>query len=178
MRRVAVVGAPGAGKSTFAGELARRLDVPHVELDRLFWGPGWTPSETVDFQDRVTRHTTGDGWIVDGNYTWRVSQTIWPRLDTFVWLDYPLHLTLVNLARRSARRVLSREHLWNGNRETFRGSFLGRDALLMWAVTSHASRRREYAEAIESDELAAARVMRFRTRRAAYDWLEAGLPMS
>jgi adenylate kinase family enzyme len=38
-QRVAVRGGTGSGKSTFARELARRLDVPHVELDALHHGP-------------------------------------------------------------------------------------------------------------------------------------------
>ncbi|HCU2021331.1 TPA: AAA family ATPase [Pseudomonas aeruginosa] len=39
--RVVVVGTSGAGKSTFSAALAARLGCTHVELDRLYWGPGW-----------------------------------------------------------------------------------------------------------------------------------------
>ena len=35
MRRVNVKGTSGSGKSTFGAELARRLDVPYIELDAL-----------------------------------------------------------------------------------------------------------------------------------------------
>ena len=34
-----MVGMSGSGKTTLAGELARRLSVPHVELDALRHGP-------------------------------------------------------------------------------------------------------------------------------------------
>ncbi|HEY9878873.1 MAG TPA: AAA family ATPase, partial [Leptolyngbyaceae cyanobacterium] len=35
--RVAVVGAPGSGKTTLARQIAQKLQIPHVELDALFW---------------------------------------------------------------------------------------------------------------------------------------------
>ncbi|MCC6192112.1 MAG: hypothetical protein IT318_24035 [Anaerolineales bacterium] len=43
-RRVAVLGVTGAGKTTLAQAVTRRLGLPHIELDALFWGPNWIPS--------------------------------------------------------------------------------------------------------------------------------------
>ncbi|MFV2111443.1 hypothetical protein ACFHW0_03760 [Micromonospora sp. LOL_025] len=41
MRRILVVGSAGAGKSTLSHEVARRLDLPLIHLDRHYWQPGW-----------------------------------------------------------------------------------------------------------------------------------------
>jgi hypothetical protein len=62
------------------------------------------------------------------------------------------------LVRRTARRYFRLEELWNGNRETLRGAFWGRDSLFGYALRSHFRRRRTFPE-----ELARYRVVRLRT---------------
>ena len=39
--KINVVGTSGSGKSTLARQLAERLDVPYIEMDRLYWRPEW-----------------------------------------------------------------------------------------------------------------------------------------
>ena len=53
---------------------------------------------------------SGDAWVVDGSYR-RVHDLIWPRAETIVWLDYPFLTNLVRLARRTLRRLRTREEL-------------------------------------------------------------------
>src|SRR4051812_29513824 len=99
MRRGVVGGTSGAGKTPPAAALARRLGVPHIELDALHWGPNWTPIEPAVFRGRVAAAVEGQGWVCDGNYS-TVRDLVWGRADTLVWLDYPMGLVF--------RRVLGR----------------------------------------------------------------------
>jgi len=105
-RRIVVVGTTGSGKTTLAGELARRLEVPHVELDALHWEPGWTEAPTDLFRERVTHALSGEAWVADGNYS-AVRDIVWSRADTIVWLDYSLPTMLYRLARRTFRSAPS-----------------------------------------------------------------------
>ena len=41
MRRIAIIGAGGAGKSTLARQLGEVLGIEVIHLDALFWKPGW-----------------------------------------------------------------------------------------------------------------------------------------
>ncbi len=41
MKRLAIVGCAGAGKSTLARLLGQILGLPVFHLDALFWRPGW-----------------------------------------------------------------------------------------------------------------------------------------
>jgi len=68
MQRIAVVGSGGAGKSTFATELGRRLGLPVIHLDEHYWQPGWVATPAEQWQDRQRGLVAYDCWIVDGNY--------------------------------------------------------------------------------------------------------------
>jgi adenylate kinase family enzyme len=81
MRRVLVVGNTNAGKTTMARKLAARLGVPHIELDALFWEPGWVEADTDVLLERVAAATSGEGWVTCGNYS-RAQHVLWPRADT------------------------------------------------------------------------------------------------
>ncbi len=148
MHRVNVVGTSCSGKTTLARGLAERLDMPHVEFDALFWGPDWTPVQAQLFRARVTAALEGSRWVADGGYA-TVRDVTWSRADTVVWLDYPLALVLGRWARRTVRRIRSRQESWagTGNRESVRNA-LRRDGLLWWILGTHRRRRREMARAM------------------------------
>ncbi len=150
MRRVFVTGTSGNGKTTLARALAERLGVPYTELDALHHGPNWTEATAEELRGRVeVAMAASDGWVLDGSYETKLGDVVWERSDTVVWLDLPLRLILRRLGRRTYRRIRTNEELWNGNRESWRGAFWGRDSLLAWTVRSHRRRRREWPARIE-----------------------------
>ncbi len=169
-QRIIVVGTTGSGKTTLARQLAERRALPHVELDALHWGPNWTEAPTEVFRERVGAAFSRDGWVTDGNYH-AVRDLVWGRGDTLIWLDYSLPLILWRLFKRGIWRSATRTELWNGNRETFRGQFLSRDSLFVWALKSYQRRRREYPELFARPEYAHLAVIHLRSPRATRRWL-------
>jgi len=174
MRRVTVVGTTGSGKTVLAWRVSERLGLPFFDLDALYWGPRWTPYPLDQFRDSVRQALSGDAWTAGGNYS-RARDIVWARADTLVWLDYALPLILWRLLRRTTRRILTREELWAGNRETFRAQFLSRDSLFLYALRSHSRQRRQYPIALSQPEHAHLAVLRFGNPRDAQRWLD-GLP--
>ena len=137
-----VIGTSGSGKSTVGAELARRLGVPHVELDALSWEPNWTMAAPEVLRRRVQDAVAGDAWVVDGNYS-ATRDLVWPRADTVVWLDLPRRVVMSRVISRTIRRLVTREVLWNGNRESLRTA-LSRDSIILWAWTTYGRRRHDY----------------------------------
>jgi hypothetical protein len=168
-RRIVVKGAPGAGKSTLADELACRLGLAHVELDALHHGPDWAAPPVEEFRARVQAALAAApaGWVTDGNYDSKLGDAVVGAADTIVWLDLPIGVKLWRLWRRTARRVVVGVELWNGNRETWRGGFGGPDALFPWAVRVHFRHRREWPARFGDDP----RLVRLRSDAEVRRWL-------
>ena len=176
MERINVVGTSCSGKTTLALAVARRLDLAYVELDALFWGPGWEPVPPDSFRSRVADAVAGDRWVLDGGYS-TVRPFIWERADTVVWLDYPMPLVLGRWARRTVARIRDGTEFWpgTGNRESLRHA-LSRGGLLSWILTTHRRRRRTMWS-----ELAARpgiRSVRLRSPGEADRWLRGLQPAS
>ncbi len=145
--RIAVVGAPGAGKSTLARRLADRLDAYRIELDALHFLPGWElrPEEAV--RADVGQAVAADRWVACGN--WRgVRDLVWGRATGVVWLDYSLAVCFERLLKRTVGRCWSGEEFHNGNREHFTTQFFSKDSLLLYLLREHGRRREDLGAAI------------------------------
>ncbi len=100
MKRVAVVGSGGAGKSTFARELGRRTGIPVIHLDQHYWKPGWIATPPDEWRMAQSDLVAGDAWIVDGNYggTFDVR---FARADTVIVLALPRLRCVIGAMRRN-----------------------------------------------------------------------------
>ncbi len=171
-RRICVVGTTGSGKTTFAAALAARLHVPHIELDALHWDPGWQEVPDEVFRQRVEMAARQPAWVCDGNYH-VVRDLLWARAEAVIWLDYPLGVIFARLLYRTLRRAITREVLWNGNREPFwpHLKLWSPESLIHWMFKSYGRRKREYPQLFAQPEYAHLHVIRFAAPRQAAAWL-------
>ena len=143
MARVVVIGTSCVGKTTFARSLARVLSCPHVELDALYWQPNWITRPPDEFRGLVAKEVSHDCWVADGNYSGE-RDLIWSRATTVIWLNYGFPVVLWRALTRTFRRVLTREELYSGNRESLRMAFFSRESILWWVITTFHRRRKQY----------------------------------
>lgn len=165
--RINVVGTSGTGKSTVCRRLAALLQAPHIEMDRLFWQPGWRQAPEADFIAAVAAATTAtESWVLDGNYG-KTIPVKWARVEAVIWLDYGFVATFLQLLGRTIQRAWSGRELWpgTGNRESFRQSFFSRESILWWMITTHHETRRAMLARMADPAFAHIRFIRLRNRR-------------
>lgn len=169
MRRILVGGVSGSGKTTFARELARRLELPFHEMDALFHGPGWEPIPT--FVDDVRRIAEGDRWVFDSHGYTAVRDLVWSLADTVVWLDYSRPVVLSRVVRRSASRAWTQEPVFNGNVERFI-DWRDPEHPVQWSMRRFRAGRAEFETRFADPRYAGLTKVRIRRPAAARWWLE------
>ncbi|WP_257348498.1 DNA topology modulation protein [Pseudalkalibacillus decolorationis] len=99
MRKIAIIGCGGAGKSTFSRQLGKVLELEVFHLDKINWKPGWveTPREELRvIQEQLVKK---ESWIFDGNY----GTTMDVRLnsaDTIIFLDMSRLTCMYRIVKR------------------------------------------------------------------------------
>jgi adenylate kinase family enzyme len=106
MRRIAVIGCGGAGKTTLANELGSLLDLPVLHIDGFYWqdrpGIGQVQSTPDEWRRIHEEMISGERWVIDG-----MKLSVLPaRLaaaDTVVFLDVPTWRCLWGVLQRRLR---------------------------------------------------------------------------
>ncbi|MFI1864513.1 adenylate kinase [Streptomyces jumonjinensis] len=168
--RILVAGGSGAGKTTLAGKLAALTGVPRIELDELYYDPGWRPRPR--FGADAAQRTEQPRWITEWHYP-EVNTLLARRARLLIRLDYPVAVTMTSLALRTLLRSLHREVLWSGNREPPLRSVLTDPENILrhgWA-TRHETRSELLALAGGADPDVRLDVLRFTRPAELSDWL-------
>ncbi len=146
-RRIAVIGRAGAGKTTVAQALADALGLPLVHLDRLYWGPAWTPFPAERFGEAQTSAVAADAWVIDGGYLSSPGgDERLRRAQVIVLVKAPLATCLWRIVRRSlARPATRRPDLPDGCGERVSPFFL-------WWTLGWARRHRDLLDDLRDGE--------------------------
>ena len=105
MKKIAVIGCGGSGKSTFSRKLSEILNIPICHLDKLYWKTGWIPTPNDEWNDLIKNLVSKEKWVIDGDY----GRTLDIRLenaDTIIFLNMPMYLCIY--------RIIKRRLMYNG----------------------------------------------------------------
>lgn len=93
MKKVIVIGSPGAGKSTFARKLRDATNLPLYYLDMLWHKSDRTTVSAQEFDQQLDLLLKKDRWIIDGSFQRTLERRV-KACDTVFLLDYPLEVCL------------------------------------------------------------------------------------
>jgi adenylate kinase family enzyme len=155
-RRISIVGSTGSGKSHLARRLTEKLDLPLYELDQFRKHGG--------FADAVREIAAGDEWIIDGHYR-DVRSIIWKSADTVVWLNYPVHVIVMQLLRRFVAKPGRTAASSTSAPRASWGQRAGRLARTL-------RERREYRTVLRSPEYSGATLVELKSHEATEQWLD------
>ncbi|MEP6608640.1 MAG: shikimate kinase [Burkholderiaceae bacterium] len=161
MQRIIVFGASGSGKTTLGCWVAKQLEFPFIDLDDVYWNPGWVASTTAKFRAAVDDIARGSHWVIAGNYS-QARDLLWPRADTLIWLDIPLLQVLWRTTARAWRQSRSGELICNGNRQALSALIRGPDSLLGYTLRTYHARRLELPNILRLPQHCHARVIHLR----------------
>ena len=68
MKRILVIGCPGAGKTYFSKKLKEITGLPVVHMDNLYWNEDKTSISFDELNKKLLPYLKEEEWIVDGNY--------------------------------------------------------------------------------------------------------------
>ncbi len=145
MKKVAVFGAPGAGKSTLSKKLATRARLPLHVLDKLCFeeGGGVVPAEV--YAKRHAEILARDEWLIDGYGSY---ESLWVRFaaaDTLVYVDLPFVQHAWWVGKRFFKGLFSPVDGWPDRSPLVKGTLSSYRAL--WLCHKHLTPKyREYVQ--------------------------------
>ena len=93
MRKVIVIGCPGAGKSTFARKLRDLTGLPIFYLDMIWHKADRTNISREEFDLKLEEIMEKPCWIIDGNYQ-RTLEARMKLCDTVFLLDFSVDVCI------------------------------------------------------------------------------------
>lgn len=122
MRKVAVFGNAGGGKSTLSRTLAEITGLPLYVLDKIQYQPGGVKVAYEDYKRIHQEILDSDQWVIDG---FGCLETLWPRLDaadTLVFVDLPISLHFWWVTKRFLTGYVDPPAGWPENSPIFKSS--------------------------------------------------------
>lgn len=87
MEKIVIIGGNGAGKTTFAGQLSEKLDIPLIFIDKIYWTDNWTRADEHTANTLLKAEIQKSKWIIDGNHTSTIPDRL-KECDTVFYFDF------------------------------------------------------------------------------------------
>jgi adenylate kinase family enzyme len=131
MKKVAVFGNTGGGKSTLSYKLAEITGLPVYILDKIQYQAGGEEVQYEDYRQVHDQILESDAWIIDG---FGCLETLWVRLataDTLIYIDLPLIIHFTWVSKRLIEGLFKNPEGWPENSPILKSSLDSYRVLLL-----------------------------------------------
>lgn len=99
IRKIAIIGGPGTGKTTLATILSNALSIHSYSLDPIKFSNNWKKKSKSEVEKQINFILKEKTWIIEGN-TLTYLKKIVDKADLIIFLDYPLFFQLKGIFHR------------------------------------------------------------------------------
>ncbi len=103
MKKIIIIGCPGAGKSYFAKKLHEKTRIPLYHLDMIWHKPDKTHISRGEFDEILEKIFRQEAWILDGNFS-RTMETRMQACDTIILFDVPYEVCMQGIQEREGTK--------------------------------------------------------------------------
>lgn len=102
--RIMIFGVPASGKSTFATQISKKLNLPLYHIDMYFFVKNWALRDADEFLAIQEKLVEQDRWVIDGNAITSL-EVRWARADMVIYF----HFNHWKCLWRAIKRVFGRD---------------------------------------------------------------------
>lgn len=136
IKKIAIIGAPGSGKTTLAIKIKDIFNLPVVFLDSFYQLPNWVMRDPAERDNLILEATRKDEWIMDGTFINTLEERV-KVADLIIFLDYKTKVQLKGIFKRFFTNFGKEKIDMPGCKERINFSFIN-------YVATYNKRRRKY----------------------------------
>lgn len=163
IHKIAIIGGPGAGKSTLAKNLGKQLNLPVYHIDGINYFKNWKKRDTGERDKIILEKVNELRWIIDGTYKSTLEIRV-QNADLIIFLNYSTIAKIKGILSRYIKNRGKEKEEISGCKEKMDIEFLR--FTINWNKT-----KREFVKEI-LDRNKEKNIMIFKNRKQLNKWYE------
>lgn len=125
MKKVAVFGKPGGGKSTFSKALSKAIGIELFPLDLIEYHKNGDKVDSEDFLASYNEILAKENWIIDGFVSLQLLQQRLEVADTIIYIDLPYYRHYWWVTKRFLKSPFVKPEGWPDGSSALKGTIAG-----------------------------------------------------
>ena len=122
MKKIAVFGKPGSGKSTLSKELASMTGIPLCQLDSILYEKNGDRVDRKTYDRKHDDILSSESWIIDGFDLIEPFNKRLEAADTLIYIDLPYFVSYYLVTKRLLKGLIVKPEGWPDGSSILKGS--------------------------------------------------------